>query len=254
MKLRLVRHATLQIEYAGRKLLVDPMFAAAGAFRSLTAGESAGRNPTVPLLGSADELLDCEAVLVSHLHFDHLDGFAISRLDKKLPIFCQPADLNSLRRKGFARASRVESNGTKWDGIEFFRTGGQHGRGLLGRLMGPVSGFVLKAENEPTLYITGDTVWCPEVRQEIERHQPDVIVVNAGAAQFNLGAPITMTAQGVVEVCRTAPDAKIVAVHMEAINHCRLTRSALRAYLEKSDVSKQVEIPKDGESITYQKE
>ncbi len=53
--------------------------------------------------------------------------------------------------------------------------------------MGAVSGFVLAAAGEPTLYIAGDTIWCEEVRTALEQHQPDVVVVNAGAAQLAEG-------------------------------------------------------------------
>ena len=51
-------------------------------------------------------------------------------------------------------------------------------------------------------------------------HEPDVVVVNAGGARFTSGDPITMTADDVVAVAAAAPDARVVAVHMEAINHC----------------------------------
>ena len=41
--------------------------------------------------------------------------------------------------------------------IRFERTGGQHGDGEIGRKMAPVSGFVLSAQDEPLLYLAGDT-------------------------------------------------------------------------------------------------
>jgi L-ascorbate metabolism protein UlaG (beta-lactamase superfamily) len=97
--------------------------------------------------------------------------------------------------------------------------------------MGPVSGYVLSKTGVPTLYIAGDSVWCSEVEDAIRIHKPDVIVVNAGAAQFLEGGPITMDAADVVKVCQSAPQARIVAVHMEAINQCVLTRDGLRSGL-----------------------
>ncbi len=108
--------------------------------------------------------------------------------------------------------------------------------------MGAVSGFVLAAAGEPTLYIAGDTIWCEEVRTALEQHQPDDVVVNAGAAQLAEGDPITMTAGEVIETARFAPDARVVAVHMEAINHCLLTR----AELEAADLVERVLVPVDG--------
>ena len=72
-------------------------------------------------------------------------------------------------------------------------------------------------------------------------------MANAGAAQFLHGDPITMTAGDVVRVCRAAPQAQVVAVHMEAINHCLLTREELAQQAESAGV--RVVIPEDGEEV-----
>ena len=49
-------------------------------------------------------------------------------------------------------------------------------------------------------------------------YAPDVIVVNASAAQFNEGGPIVMDNDDVVALAREAPDAQIVAVHFETVS------------------------------------
>ena len=98
---------------------------------------------------------------------------------------------------------------------------------LVDPMLGPVSGFVVRAPEEPSFYVAGDTVWCPEVEQALRTYEPDVVEVNAGAAQFIDSDPITMDADDVAQVARAAPRAKVVAVHMEAINHCVLTRIRL---------------------------
>src|SRR5581483_4046190 len=116
--------------------------------------------------------------------------------------------------------------------------------------MAPVSGFVLRADGEPVIYIAGDTIWCEEVSEAVQKFQPEVVVVNAGGARFLEGDPITMTPDDVIAVCRAAPRAKIVAVHMEAINHCLVTRSDLGFQLEAARVGERVVIPADGERIT----
>jgi len=56
-----------------------------------------------------------------------------------------------------------------------------------------------------------------------------------------------MTAVDVISVCRAAPPAKVIAVHMEAINHCLLTRQDLAAAVQAAGVARQVLIPKDGD-------
>jgi L-ascorbate metabolism protein UlaG (beta-lactamase superfamily) len=104
-------------------------------------------------------------------------------------------------------------------------------------------------EGSPTLYVVGDTIWCPEVEEALNAHDPDVVVVNAGAARFLEGDPITMTAEDVASVCRAVPDALVVAVHMEAINHCLLIRIELAQELDSEGLAGRVEIPADGETL-----
>jgi len=112
-----------------------------------------------------------------------------------------------------------------------------------------VSGFVLAAEGEPVLYVANDTIWCDEVAAALEAHRPAVVVVNAGAARFREGDPIVMTADDVVAVARHAPDARVVAVHLEAINHCPQTRADLHQRLHDEGLTERVTVPEDGAEV-----
>ena len=116
------------------------------------------------------------------------------------------------------------------------RTAGRHGHGDLVEALGPVSGFVMDG-----LYIAGDTVWCPEVEDAIERHKPRVAVVNGSGACFVEGGPLVMTSADVREVAARVPT--VVVVHLEAIDHCLETRAELRAAVPGALV------PEDGETI-----
>jgi hypothetical protein len=84
------------------------------------------------------------------------------------------------------------------------------------------------------------------VAQALEAHRPDVVVVNAGGARFTRGDPITMTAADVAEVAAHAPRARIVAVHLEAINHCLETRADLHQRLRERGLQERVTVPEDG--------
>ncbi len=86
---------------------------------------------------------------------------------------------------------------------------------------------------------------------DLQKHQPDVVVLNAGYAHVIGFGPIIMGQQDVLNVHFLLPQAHIVASHMEAINHCLLTRSALREYVEANQVSDAVSIPQDGETIIF---
>lgn len=193
MKLRLIRHATLQVELAGQHLLVDPLLAEPRAYRSLTFGATAARNPTVPLPCSMETFLQPDILVATHSHFDHFDSVAIARLPKQLPIICQPADRARFLGYGFTQVIPIVSSPVTLENLQFFRTEGRHGKGIIGRAMGHVSDFIIKANQEPLLYIAGDTIWGPTVQAVLEQYRPEIIVLNTGAAQFNFGSPITMT-------------------------------------------------------------
>ena len=249
MRLRLIRHATLIVEYSGRTILVDPMLDDVGARPPIQNSPNPRNNPLVTLPMPAQELLqNVEAVLVTHTHSDHWDAAAGNLLPKHLPLFGQPADEGKFRSQGFTQVQSILQSLT-WNGIEMTRTGGQHGTGEIAKMLAPVSGFMLRAQDEPTFYVAGDTIWCSEVEKALRRFQPKVAVVNTGAAQFLEGDPITMTADDVIRVCQRAPNTQIVAVHMEAINHCLLNRADLAFQLEAARVIQQVGIPNDGDWI-----
>ena len=249
MQIHFLRHATLVLAIEGLYILVDPMLSPAGAMPPVANAADQRRIPLVDLPLAQVELkymLDhIDAVLVTHTHRDHWDDRAVELLPKQLPILCQPEDESKIRQAGFAVVLPIAAR-HEWRGIDVHRIGGQHGTGEIGARMAPVSGFVLRAAGEPTLYLAGDTIWCPEVEQALQDHQPDVVIVNAGAAQFLNGGPITMTADDVAQVCRALPPAEVIAIHMEAINHCLLTRSELLARLEEQGLEGRVMIPGDG--------
>ncbi len=250
MLLRLLRHATLVVEIAGVRLIVDPLLGPAGSQPPIPETPNPRPNPLVELpISIEDAVQGVQAVLLTHLHSDHMDMPAMNALSADLPMVCQANDEPLLARQGRSDLRAIVEP-IALGPVTVTRTGGRHGHGAIADELGPVSGYVLAAEGEPTLYVAGDTVWCAEVEAAIEAHQPDVIVVNAGAARFIAGDPITMDVPDIVAVCREAPDALVVTVHMEAINHCLLTRDALRGALAAEGLAERVAIPADGETLS----
>ena len=235
MQLTLVRNATLLLELAGKRVLVDPMLDDEGARPPIEGTRNPVPNPTAALPMPAEEVVSgLDAVLVTHRHRDHLDGTAEQLLPRDVPVFCQPEDEEALRELGLA--ARAVDDEVAWEGLRIVRTPGRHGTGPIADALAPVSGFVLDG-----LYIAGDTVWYEGVEATIERHRPSVAVVNAGGAEFAEGGLIIMGIDDVREVVARVPT--VVAVHLEALNHCYLTRAALRAALP------DVLVPADGETL-----
>jgi L-ascorbate metabolism protein UlaG (beta-lactamase superfamily) len=249
VRIRLVRNATCIIRYGGRTLLLDPFLSEAAALPAFTNTPNPRPNPLVPLPMAASAVVDAiDATLLTHTHVDHWDEVARNSLPAGSLLLTQPPDAARVAQAGFTNVRAIDAS-TSWEGMTITRTGGQHGRGDMARRMGPVSGYVLSGRDLPTIYIAGDTVWCPEVAEAIQSHRPDVVIVNAGEAQFLEGGPIIMGVDDVARVCRAAEAATVIAVHMEAVNHCLLTRAGLRAGLTAAGIGSTVLIPRDGEEL-----
>jgi L-ascorbate metabolism protein UlaG (beta-lactamase superfamily) len=236
MRLTLVRHATLIVELEGRRILVDPMLDDAGARQPVEDTPRQRRNPLVPLPFPAEEVVrGLDAAIVTHLHQDHFDESGARLLPRDVPVFCQPEDEERLKEVGLD--ARPVEDELDWDGLRIARTGGRHGaEEKVARALAPVSGFVLGG-----LYIAGDTVWCREVEEAIERHRPRVAVVNASGARFLSSGPLVMTAAEVREVVARVP--RVVVVHLEAVNHCLESRDEIREAVPEALV------PEDGETL-----
>jgi L-ascorbate metabolism protein UlaG (beta-lactamase superfamily) len=238
VRLRLIRHATLLLRDARHCLLVDPMLDPAGERPPVPNTPNDRRNPLVDLPEPAEVVVHgVSGVVVTHLHQDHLDATAVRLLPEDVPVFCAPGDADALRGHGFADVRAVEDR-READGVPIVRTAGVHGE------LGPTAGFVIDR-----LYVAGDTIWGDEVRAALDEHRPEVVVVNAGGARFTGGDPIVMTVDDVVAVARHAPQAHVIAVHLEAINHCLETRGELRRRVHEEGLTGRVTVPEDGAEV-----
>lgn len=248
MEIQLIRNATMRWTYAGHRFLTDPYFAAKHTWPPL-AGKSP--NPQVDLpVPLAAILGGVETVLISHLHPDHFDPIAEEMLPKDIPVLCQIGDEAGLREKGFRQVVPVHPL-LHWHGITLTRTPGQHGYGAWAERMGNVSGFVLQAPGEPTVYWAGDTVWYESVRQTILQYRPAIIITHSSGADFGESGPIIMDAVQTMAVCQAAAPAKVIAIHLETFDFDTVSRTALRSAAENARIPvEQLQIPQDGESLT----
>lgn len=251
--LQLIRHATLVLQIGDIKILVDPMLAKKEVMDPIG---NCGNDLRIPLVDlPLDEkalhglLSEVDAVFVTHTHRDHWDTAAQQLIDKNKPVFCQPMDDDNIREQGFTNVQSINDH-INWQGIDIHRTGGRHGTGKIGELMGTVSGFVF-AQHDQSIYIAGDTIWCEEVKNALDQYQPNYTILNTGGAQFLEGDPITMTPEDVMQLHNHFPGTHIIAVHMDTINHCFVKRKDLKNYLSTSGLSSEVAIPEDGEILNF---
>ena len=255
MLLTQVRNATLKLEYVEKRILVDPMLADKDAYPGFEGTVNSHlRNPLVPLPMPVAELLDVDAILVTHLHPDHWDEAARAQVPRDMLILAQNGeDAEAIRAQGFTRVVPFTETGVLGD-VALTRTPGQHGSdaamAAAGALLGTVSGVVFRHPDEKSLYIAGDTVWNDYVADTLAVQTPDVVVLNCGDARIEGLGSIIMNTDDVREVHRAAPNATLVASHMEAVNHCVLTRGQLRAFSREQGMAEQLLVPEDGESLT----
>ncbi|TLS36546.1 MBL fold metallo-hydrolase [Pseudalkalibacillus caeni] len=253
MNIHQIRNATIVLTYADKKFLIDPFFADKGSMPPFSNTPNMDkRNPLVELPVSVDEIKNVDAVIVTHLHPDHFDEKAKESLPKDLPIFAQnEADRLVIKEAGFQNVETFE-NGAAFGEVNLIHTDGQHGSSPeIVERMGTVSGIVFTHPDEKTLYVAGDSIFYDAVKEAIAKHQPQVIIVNGGAAQFLEGGPITMTKEDIYQTHQQAPKATIIVSHMESLNHCLLSRAELKQFIAEKGASDHVVIPDDGEQLSY---
>lgn len=246
---QLVRNATLVIDYAGKKILVDPMLSPKGAIDSWAGIQ---KNPTVELTMPVEEIVkNIDLVIVTHTHEDHFDKPASSTLNKSVELIMQPADKEFFKKEGFINATVVEGQKV-WNGITINRVEGKHGSGKVLEMMGKTSGFVLQAKNQPTVYIVGDTIWNEDIKKDIEKFKPDYIIVNSGGALMKdfSDTPIIMNEVQTMALIAASGKAKVIAVHMDALDHCFTTKAILKKKASELKIGQdKLIIPEDGEKL-----
>ena len=214
------------------------------------------RQPRVELPFGIEKIVDVDAVIITHIHPDHWDEFAENALDKNIKVFVQSIiDKDYVITKGFTNVEIIQESGTEYNGITLYKTGTQHGkREIIKPLCDSIGlpydamGVVFKSNDEKTLYIAGDTIWCEEVKAALEKYSPDVIVVNACAATVLNGERLII--DDVKEVLQHAPNSTVIASHMDTVSHLSVTRNDLKGFKNKNNIDNLL-IPEDGEIIDF---
>ena len=259
MKIHHLRSATFVIESSQHVILVDPMLSAKGALPPFSMLRfKSQRNPLVDLPDNTDQILSkVTHALVTHSqtfgfkplqHSDHLDGAGEDFLIKnRIPVTTLNKDKKYLERYGMTVSHGLEA----WQTTDFLdgkitAIPAQHGHGWIHKMMANGCGFYIELPNEPSIYISGDTVLTGDVKRALTELKPDLSVVAAGQAQVDVGQPLLMSSDEVLEFIKLAPG-KVMANHMQALNHCPIDRDTLRQLLDNQALTDKVFIPQDGE-------
>ncbi len=252
MKIQHIRNACIMIHFKEHRILVDPCLNPKGSLPPYTFFRKRPiTNPTVDLPAGVESALNrITCALITHCrygHFDHLDRKGIRLLaEKQVPAYCNFRDASFLRQRHINAVPLYPEQRSDFltGHITPFPT--VHGYGLAGLLMRPGAGYFIELPGEKSLYISGDTVLTPVVRHVLNSLRPDISILNAGTATLDFGRPILMPVTEQLDFIKTAPG-KVVAVHLDAFNHCLTTRDMLRNAVLKEGLSEKVIIPQDGE-------
>ncbi|WP_369958120.1 MBL fold metallo-hydrolase [Psychrobacter sp. CLB018] len=257
-----IRNATIKLDYDGTTFLVDPMLAAKNAYPGFEGTvNSQIRYPMVDLPISVEEVLKADAIILTHLHADHWDDAARNLVPRDMPIFTQDeADAAIVRKDGFTDVRVLTEQGVVFKGTKINKTIGQHGTDAmykvpaLAQLLGKTMGIVFQKPNYKTVYVVGDTIWHKEVEDALTRYKPDAVILNTGYAQLTtfVDDSIIMGKDDVYRAYKFSPNAQIVSVHMDTVNHATLTKAELCRFIEEKHLNKQrALVPNDGQTYKF---
>jgi len=257
-----IRNAAGKIFYAGNIFLVDPFLAEKEFYPGFEGTlNSEKRIPLIDLPESIEDVVkDIDAVILTHTHLDHWDEAAQKILPKDIPFFVQNAgDARIIREQGFKNVM-VAGKNTPFKNVKISKTEGQHGPDVMysippvAEFAGEAMGFVLQADGEKTFYVAGDTNWHPYVEIALERYKPDIIVLNTGYAVVNAFADagsLIMGKDDILKMYKKMPGAKIIAVHMDAVNHTMISSEEVREFVKENKLGDRVFVPREGEILKF---
>ncbi len=254
MKIHHLRNATFVIETEGKFILTDPMLGKKGSISPFTLFRfRPQKNPLVDLPANSNTILKkITHCLITHLHPDHLDKEAESFLkEKSIPVICSIKDRKHLQKRGLSILKAVDYWKAEYiSGLKITGIPARHGYGFIANPMGNVMGFYLEFTQSQSVYIAADTIYTEHVDKVLKELNPGLAVLACGGAQLDFGKPLLMNMQDIIQFIKNAPG-KVLANHMEALNHCPITRAQLKDELIKNSFTEKVCIPEDGESIIF---
>ena len=260
-RVQLIRSATVKISLGDTTFLIDPMLAAKGEWPGFALSvNSETRNPMIDLPMPVQKVLDgVDAIILTHLHEDHWDEVARKAIPKDMPIFVNDEPHRQAVLKAGFRNVEVLVPEMRFKGVCLTPTMSQHGTDEvmytqpLGDLLGTTMGVVFSRPGCRSVYLAGDTIWKPFVTEQLQHFRPDIVILNTGnALMAEYAESIIMGGRDFMRAYREAPWATIVAVHMDAINHCVLRRRDLRDLIKARGLDpKRALVHDDGETLSF---
>ena len=261
MKFQQIRSATAIVTFGNVRFLIDPWLGDKGSIPPLPGSPNGDLScPIHNLPCCIDQLLQVDAVIATHLHFDHFDETAFQIIPKEMTIFAQDeVDAEKLRQGGFRDVRVLDANGSKFNGVELFKTDCMHGQKetidalyTMAQMRKEACGVIFKHPEESKIfYLAGDTIFFEGVSSAINKFSPDIIAVNAAEASIVGFGNIIMGIPDIEKTISAAPQALLIATHMDEVCHSKLWRKDLRKYVCENALGQKILIPDDGETLSF---
>jgi N-acyl-phosphatidylethanolamine-hydrolysing phospholipase D len=161
-----IGHATSLVNIENKIILMDPVF----SHRCSPWGKWVGPARYTPVPFEVDRIPRCDAVLISHNHYDHLDTASVKKLHDKfsstgLTWFCGSGTKKFFKSVGIAEENVNELSwweSVKFRGLEFVFTPSQHWCGRWGPLdrNNSLWGSWCVLGQKKRFFFAGDTAYC----------------------------------------------------------------------------------------------
>lgn len=177
-----IGHSTLLIRAAGKWILTDPLF----GDRASPLKNVGPRRSVEPAL-QIEDLPPIDAIIVSHNHYDHLDGSALRKLAKRNPktVVLMPLGNGIVAKQaGFKDVRELDwYDDSQVGGVKFTAVPAVHSsrRGAFNTNKALWSGWSISARGKK-IYFSGDTgfgSFVSDIRERLGRHHIALVPIGA---------------------------------------------------------------------------
>lgn len=205
MRITMIGHSTVLIEAEGLKIVADPYFG--------TWGNPAYLRLEPPAMDRT-ELLDATLVLISHNHWDHVDGPYLRALSQDVPVLAPRGTAWVTRLRGAKRVVGMRP----WQVRQF---GEVAVTAVPAVHMALTVGYVIEAGGK-RVYFSGDTYHRPFMKRIGGRFALDAALMPVTTYRV----PMTMGERGAVKAARDLAPAVVVPIHLGIAPRTRLLRTS----------------------------
>ena len=254
LTVRLVGGPTAVLELGGVRMVTDPTFSPVGVH------ESAPGRPLTKTEGPAFGIADMgtvAVVLLSHdQHVDNLDPAGRTVVEVAPLTLTTPSAADRLggTSHGLASWEQVAVPRPAGGVVEVTAVPARHGPVGCEPLTGEVTGFVLRGDGLPTVYVSGDNAALEHVETIAGRFGSiDVALLFAGAARTALfdGATLTLTSAEAAEAARVLGARWVVPLHVRGWTHFSEGPELVRAAFENAGLADRLRIVEPGETVAF---